>query len=71
MSYEAENKHAFSHEQYFSKHHVLDICHCAFKNTIIEPKYCIGVTFIHWYMSLLQVQCNRLFKRKLPICLHA
>ena len=30
-SYEAENRHAWSHEQYFSKHRFLDICRSAFK----------------------------------------
>ena len=30
--YKAENWHAWSHEQYFSKHRFLDICQCAFKN---------------------------------------
>ena len=28
--YKAENWHALSHQQYFSKHHFLDICQCAF-----------------------------------------
>ena len=28
--YKAENWHALSHEQYFSKHRFLDICRCAF-----------------------------------------
>ena len=28
----AENWHALSHEQYFSRHRFLDICRCAFKS---------------------------------------
>ena len=30
VPYKAENWHALSHEQYFSKHRFLDICRCAF-----------------------------------------
>ena len=32
LPYEAENWHAWSYEQYFSKHCFLDICRRAFKN---------------------------------------
>ena len=33
-AFKAENWHALSHEQYFSKHRFLDICQCAFKDTM-------------------------------------
>ena len=36
VPYEAENWHAWSHEQYFSKHRFLDICRCAF-NLLLFP----------------------------------
>ena len=32
MHYKAETWHAWLQEQYFSKHHFLDICQCASKN---------------------------------------
>ena len=39
--YKAENWHALSHEQYFSKHHFLDICQCVF-NTIVTELFING-----------------------------
>ena len=36
VPYEAENWHAWSHEQYFSKHRFSDICRCAFSIEISE-----------------------------------
>ena len=32
VPYKAQNWHAWSHEQYFSKHRFLDICRCAFNS---------------------------------------
>ena len=44
VPYKAENWHALSHEQYFSKHRFLDICRCTFK-PIIRTK--LNIVIIH------------------------
>ena len=35
VPYKAENWYALSHEQYFSQHHFLNICRCAFSELMI------------------------------------
>ena len=42
----AENWHALSQEQYFSKHHFLDICQCAFNNFLLLSYSSLLVLFI-------------------------
>ena len=57
MSYKAENRHALSYKQHFSKQRFLDICRCAF---IISRR-----------LVLMYIIGDKNFESKLELCIES